>query len=91
MLLGLWTVRDTRESRRPSSPAIRMEEEDSILHQGGSMEEVKLIRGRLFSEGRVNRIYWQDWFAISENESRWTPEFWLQELEKWEEDKYELR
>lgn len=40
MLLGLWTVRDTRESRRPSSPAIRMEEEDSILHQGGSMEEV---------------------------------------------------
>lgn len=55
------------------------------------MEEVKLIRGRLFSEGRVNRIYWQDWFAIRENESRWTPEFWLQELEKWEEDKYELR
>lgn len=48
MLLGLWTVRDTRESRRPGSPAIRMEEEDSILHQGGSMEEVKLIRGRLF-------------------------------------------
>lgn len=91
MLLGVWTVRDMRESRRPGSPAIRMEEEDSILHQGGSMEEVKLIKDRLFSEGRVNRIYWQDWFAISENESRWTPEFWLQELEKWEEDKYELR
>lgn len=89
MLLGLWTVRDEGK-QEAGSPAIRMEE-DSILHQGGSMEEVKLIRGRLFSEGRVNRIYWQDWFCDSENESRWTPEFGTQELEKWEEDKYELR
>ena len=55
------------------------------------MEEVKLIRGRLFSEGRVNRIYWQDWFEIREKESRLTPDFWLQELEKWEVDKYERR
>ena len=91
MLLGVWTVRDTRESRRPGGPAIRTEEEDGILHQDGSMEEVKLIRGRLFSEGRVNRIYWQDWFEIREKESRLTPDFWLQELEKWEVDKYELR
>lgn len=39
------------------------------------------------STGFIGRIG----LAISENESRWTPEFWLQELEKWEEDKYELR
>lgn len=72
------------------SPAIRAEE-DGILHQGGSMEEVKLIRGRIFSESRVNRIYWHDWFEIREKESRLNPDFWLKELEKWEVDKYELR